>query len=526
MKKSWLRKLTKFILFLALCTPAISLAHAANNYAEGEALVVLKNNVGTLSTASLSSAAAMNYIAEVATSASAEAVTTYSELSAACGEIYVLVRSGTKSTEELIAELKKNPNVESASPNYIMFAAATRPNDTLWGNMWNMEMIRAPEAWDISTGNSNIYVAVLDSGIDIDHEDLRPNIDMSLSRNFVNPTGNSSAVINQDYGEKSKSGHGTHIAGTIAAVGNNRKGIVGVNWNTKLIALRVMDANNFTYHSWIIAAIEYIVELLKDSDIKIAALNLSIAGWHNWTPSAAKSESLLWRALNTLDQINRTVIVVAAGNDNSQIGAPATIDFPDVYRKGEYCYPASFTGLNNMIVVGGIHRTERAGHTSNWSVESVHLAAPGADVFSTYPVYVNSSGYGLGDGTSRSAPHVAGAAALVASASPDLTASEIRDILFKSANSSINPEAFVTIEIDGRSVTIYPQGITTKKLSKYGLLDVGKAVALAAGVPTTNPTKPTSPPISGGGGGGCNTGAFCFGAGTLALVVLWSIRKR
>jgi len=521
MKKSFSRNVIKFLLFLAVfCASTISPAHATGNYAEGEALVVLKNQIGALSAASLSSAAAMSYIAEVAASASAEALTTYPGLSAARGEIFVLMRSDIKSTKDLIAELENNPNVVSASRNYKMFAAATTPNDTLWGNMWNMEMIRAPEAWTITTGSNNIYVAVLDSGIDVDHEDLSANIDRNLSRNFVNPTGSSVPVEDREYGDQSLSGHGTHAAGTIAAVGNNNRGVTGINWNTRLIVLRVMNADNYAYHSWIVAGIDYIVRLLENSDIKIAAANLSIAGWHGWTPSAAKEESLLWRALHALDQLNRTVIVVAAGNDNSQIGAPAIIDYPGKYSKGQYCYPASFIGLDNMIVVGGIHRIGRAGHTSNWSSESVHLSAPGADVFSTLP----GSRYGLGDGTSRSAPHVAGAAALAAAANPDLTAREIRDILFQSANPSINPEAYNTVVIYGRSVTIDPQGIPTSRLSRYGLLDVGRAVALAAGVP--NPTPgPTSPP-SGGGGGGCNAGVFGYLAVALALAVLWGIRKK
>jgi len=407
--------------------------------------------------------------------------------------------------------------------------AAKEPNDTFWSNMWNMVQIRAPEAWDISTGSNNIYVAVLDSGIDFNHEDLRQNIDMDLSKNFVNPTGAGEPVEDQDYGDKSKTGHGTHAAGTIAAAGNNGSGVVGVNWDAKLIVLRIMDDEDKWRDSWAAAAVEYIVELLnKDPNMKIAAVNLSIAGWWDWTPSEAQEKSRLWKALRALDQLNRTVIVVAAGNDNSQIGAPAAIDYPGKYRKGDYCYPASFTGLNNMIVVGGIHRTGRAGMTSNWSTESVHLAAPGADVFSTLPVAVERSGYGLGDGTSRSAPHVAGAAALVASANPNLKANEIRDILLQSANSSANPNAFNTVDIGGRSVTIPPQGVPTNRLSKYGLLDVGKSVALAAGVPDqptkpTNPRNPTNPPSGGGGGGGCNAG---IGVGVLILIsALWSTRR-
>ena len=520
MKILWFRNVTKLFLFLAVCTLTISLAHAADNYIEGEALVVLKNKVGTLNSRSLSSEEATNYISEVATQASAKSVITYSELSLASNEIIVLMRTSTKSTEELIAELKKNPDVVSVSPNYKMYAAATKPNDAFWKNMWNMELICAPEAWEISTGKDNIYVAVLDSGIDARHEDLSRNIDRNLSRSFVNPTGSGEPVEDQDYDDKSWSGHGTHISGTIAAVGNNREGVAGVIWNAKIIALRVMTSENWTPHSYIIAAIDYLVELLKDPNRKIVALNLSVAGWHDWTPMAAKEESLLWRALHTLNQLNRTVIVVAAGNAASQIGVPATVDYPLPNCKGWYCYPASYIDLDNMIVVGAIDLNKNAGVTSNWSSEKVHLVAPGVSVFSTLPVAMEG-GYGYRTGTSKSAPHVAGAAALVAaSSSRDLTAREIRDILFKSANSLVNPESPATVTVDGKPFKIDPQGIPTRKLSKYGLLNVGKAVALSAGVPY-KPNEPTPPKM---GGGGCNAVVFGFGAGALILAVLWGIR--
>ena len=504
--KSGPRNLIKFFLLLAiLCMPRVSTALDVNNYVEGEALVVLRNNIGTLNATSLNHTAAINYIGGVAGSASAEVVTTYSELSAAGGEIFALIRSETKSTEELIAELEINPNVVSASPNYIMYAAVKEPNDTHWDKMWNMKSIRAHEAWDISTGNSNVYVAVLDSGIDAGHEDLKDNIDRVHSRNFV--PGDSGLVDDKDYDDKSRSGHGTHIAGIAAATGNNKKGVAGVAWNAKLIVLRIMDADNMASHAWTIAGIDYLVGLLRDNpDMKVAAANLSIAGWRSLSPSDAKEEPL-WIALDKLDKLNRTVIVVAAGNDYSQIGEPAIFDYSGTYEKGQYCYPASYIGLNNMIVVAGTYHNS-ASITSNWSAVSVHLAAPGVGVYSTLP----GSSYGLRDGTSKAAPHVAGAAALVASANPDLTASKIREILLQSANPGINPEAPVSVEIDNEWVTINPQRISTKRLSRYGLLNVGKAVALAAGVPY-HPTEPNTPKSD--GGGGCNAG---IAVGVLIIV--------
>ena len=144
MKKLQLRNAAAVLLCLTalLWMSASYPAYAGGNYVEGEALVVLKNRLGTLNAASLSGAAGKSYIQGVAASAGAEAVTTYSALSLADGEIFIHVRSATKSTEELITELKKNPDVISASPNYVGRVLAA-PNDPRLGELWGMRAIGA-----------------------------------------------------------------------------------------------------------------------------------------------------------------------------------------------------------------------------------------------------------------------------------------------------------------------------------------------------------------------------------------------
>jgi subtilisin family serine protease len=457
-------------------------------YAPGEALVMLKNRVGQLSASALSSAAAERYISGVAMNVGAKAVTTYASLSEAQDGIFVLIRSETKSTEELVAELKNNPDVASVSPNYRV-RAAKDPNDPQYGELWGMKSIKADAAWDTTTGSDEVYVAVIDSGVYASHEDLSPNIDRTRSRNFVNPTGSSTPVNDQNYNDGD--GHGTHVAGTIAAVGNNGIGVVGINWNAKIIALRVLDDDGKGYNSWIIAAIDYLVGLLRENpSLRVPAVNLSLGGWDPETPSEAQT-SALWRAFQSIDATNRSVIVVAAGNESHEVGAPApyTIARKEII-KGDYCYPASFTGLNNLIVVGAIDKDNEALSSStggsSWSSSGVHLAAPGTNIMSTYTF----PPYSISSGTSMAAPHVAGAAALVASHRPGLTANQLKTLLCGTANGGVNPKSPGTVW----GYTIPPQNVPDRTLSRYGLLDV--SAALKTEVPTVPVTGITVTPSS------------------------------
>jgi subtilisin family serine protease len=459
-----------FFSFFAL--PLGGPAAWAAEYAPGEALVVLKNGIGLLNAATVSSAGGKSYVASVASSVGASAPVTYAALSEASDKVIVLMRSATKSTEELIADLEKNPNVENASPNYRVYAAERTPNDPIYGDgsLWGMKRIRAHEAWDTTTGGDNVYVAVIDSGITPNHEDLAANFDATLSKNFTS----SSSTPARDDNYMDEDGHGTHVSGTIAAVGNNGLGVTGVNWKAKIIALRALAGEEGGHDSWIIAALNYVAELLQaDPDLILPAVNLSLGGWSPYTPQDAVSTAE-WLAYKAVDQTNRAVIVVAAGNEASQIGAPATVTINDPernikYDTGDYCYPASFIGLDNMIVVGAIDSENDGYSRTNWSSEAVHVVAPGVDIISTY-----LQGYDSISGTSMATPHVTGAAALLASGRSDITptASMLKELLLANANPNINPKAPASIP----GVVIPPQSVPDTTVSKHGLIDGKKAM--------------------------------------------------
>ncbi|MDR2178958.1 MAG: Ig-like domain-containing protein [Synergistaceae bacterium] len=447
------------VLFFAV--PVFAAPAKTPQYVEGEALVLLKNNTleRKLTAQSVERGGGRIYANSVAAKVGARAEQIYGALSARAGEIFTLVKSDVMTTEELIAGLEKDPNVVSAVPNYI-FRAAKVPDDPSYSALWGMEKVNAPAAWEKVTGG-DVYVAVLDTGVDYNHEDLSANTAVSWAVNFTN---NSTGYMDIY-------GHGSHVSGTIGAVGNNKKGVAGVNWNTKIIPLKVLGDNNYGNGSWITAGVNKVVEYLENNPgMRIPAANLSIIGWWSNTPAQLIAlNNAYWRAFKTLSDMNTTVIVVCAGNEEKEVGQPDA--------QGQYAYPASFTGIDNMIVVGAIDHVDKAASFTNWSETFVDLVAPGVGILSTLPGHK----YSAWSGTSMATPHVAGAVALLASYRPDLNAAELKALILSTARSDVNPISSSTYNT------------TNQKVSRLGLLDVGAAIAAAT---IDSPVPVTSVSIS------------------------------
>ncbi|MDR1621932.1 MAG: S8 family serine peptidase, partial [Synergistaceae bacterium] len=426
-------------------------------YVEGEVLVLLKNNTleKKLTARSVESGGGKIYASGVAAKAGAKLEATYGALSAQSGKIFAMMKSDVKTTEELIAELEKDPNVLSAAPNYIVYAMDTEPNDPSYSALWGMPKINAPAAWDKTTGNHDIYVGVLDTGVDYNHPDLGDNMAANWGWNFT-------GVDSADFMDRA--GHGTHVAGTIGAVGDNGKGVAGVNWTTSVIPIKVLGDGGSGTSGMIINGINKITQYLTENPtMHIAAINLSLGGWGSATPQQMKSSSY-WEAFKTLSDTNRTVIAVAAGNDHREVGKPnPNQENDDDIPVGLYVYPASFIDIDNMIVVGAIDNNNNAAAFTNWSETFVGLVAPGVGIRSTIP----NQNYSNYNGTSMATPHVAGAVALLASYRPDLTASELKELLLTTANPAINP------------VLNNSYNTENQKVSRYGLLDIGAAIEAA-----------------------------------------------
>ncbi len=406
----------------------------AAEYTSGDVLVVLKpsNPIAGVSASSLSETGSESVrTAAFAAASGAYVKKVYPAISETGGNVYALLHSD-KSPEDFARDLLENPEVIAASPNYIVRAAVT-PNDTSFGECWGMNYINAPLAWEYSTGSDNVYVAIIDTGIDFNNPDIAANVDIKNS----GYTSTFSTALDQN-------GHGTHVAGIIGAVGNNSMGIAGVCWNVKLLAIRVLDAEGNGSISDVIAGIDYVTECIKNG-LNIRAVNLSLETYLPESPTYDNLSSMpLWQAFKDLDSLNHAVIVVAAGNHSTAVGQPTTRTETSglrvVFTPGQYVYPASFKWLDNMISVSAI---DTNGNLADFSNTNADISAPGSHILSTWlqsSATARADGVSLAEssGTSMASPFVAGAAALLSSLNPESTAYQIKTAILNGSGSVLN----------------------------------------------------------------------------------------
>jgi subtilisin family serine protease len=273
------------------------------------------------------------------------------------------------SVEEAVRLYRENPDVEYAEPNYLVRAAVI-PNDTRFTEQWHLintgqtvngtvgtvgADIDAPEAWGITEGTSSVIVAVIDSGVDKNHPDLKDNL--LAGHDFVD-----------DYSEPDDlNGHGTHVAGIIGAVSNNAQGIAGIAWNIKIMPLRALDQNGEGTIADVVDAIAFAAE----NNVKI--INMSFA-----------NSSYVQTLYNSIKAYPDILFIAAAGNE----GAQATGDNNDVIP----IYPASFD-LANIISVTATDQNDNLSSFSNSGLKSVDIAAPGENILSTIPSFITGITY-------------------------------------------------------------------------------------------------------------------------------------
>lgn len=290
-------------------------------------------------------------------------------------------------------------HVEFAEPNYLIFAANVFPNDARLGELWGLHNIGqtggkkdadvdAPAAWEITQGSAEVVVGVIDTGIDYLHEDLAANIwtnPAEVPGNGVDDDGNGYVddvrgwdFVNNDNDPMDDHWHGTHVAGTIAAVGNNGVGVAGLNWHVKLIPLKFLDQIGTGTTSDAVEAIQY-------------AASFGVRITNNSWGSSSSSKSLE-RAIAK----SGALFVASAGNTG---GAPG--------------YPAALS-LQNILSVAATDENDVLATFSSYDAQSVDLGAPGVKILSC----VTQNKYGHASGTSMAAPHVAGAASLLLAQDP------------------------------------------------------------------------------------------------------------
>lgn len=491
-----------FYLFLLL----ISIPAYAADYVPGDVIVVLKpsESESKLTASSLGTTGSESLrTASFAASSGASVKKIYSAVSQAGNNIYALMHSETKSPDLLAQELLQNPEVIAASPNYKIHAAAT-PNDTYFSDCWGLTFIDAPSAWDITTGSNNVYVAVIDSGIDDTNPDITANVAAEYGTNTI---GGSSA--RDDYG------HGTHVAGIIGAAGNNKLGVSGVNWNVGLISVKALDKRGQGEFSQVIAAIDYVIGLIQDG-VNIKAVNMSVETYLSIAPTHDNLVKMpLWRAFKALDDLNEAVIVVAAGNHSVAVGQPTTrrevSNGVVVFGTGYYVYPPSFQGLNNMISVSAL---DTEGNMASFSNTSADIAAPGVNITSTWlqsnTKLIKEDGTSIASiqGTSMAAPFVSGAAALLASVRPSSSAYQLKRTILDGSGSKLNLPAI--LEYQAANTNIPYAAAENKEYSDYNDYEE----------PKESNTQDNTTTAKTGGGGGCNGTVRNIFAGIMILALV------
>ncbi len=340
--------------------------------------------------------------------------------------IVIVKRPVFETTYSAVKTLAQNNLVDIAEPNYI-YKANRLSDDPLMGQLWGLRNIGqkdssgkvgivgidtgVEQAWDIETGSDKMVVAVIDTGVDFEHPDLVANLWSNEAELNGKPDvdDDNNGVIDDVHGYNAITGkgnadddhgHGSHCAGTIGAKGNDGKGIVGVVWNVKLMAVKFLDKNGSGTLENALKSIDY-------------ATKMGAKVMNNSWGGGGFSQTLF-------DAIKRSneagaLFIAAAGNDGSN-------------NDTRPAYPASYDIANVISVAAMDNQGAKAGF-SNFGKRTVHIGAPGVNVYSS----TNGGAYDSWSGTSMAAPHVAGVAALVWSHEPELTALQLKERLLLTA---------------------------------------------------------------------------------------------
>jgi subtilisin family serine protease len=348
-------------------------------------------------------------------------------------DTYILALDSSKSVKELIEDYKKTGLFKYVEPNYVGSGHGFQntPNDTYFNRQWSHYNdgtfsasnatsdadIDTDLAWDITQGDPNLIVAILDSGAKLDHPEFSGRIWVNTnenedgsdtdSNNFVDDI-NGWDFVNNDNDPTDDHGHGTNVGGIALASGNNNLGYAGVNWNSKIMICKILDEENSGYYSWWADAIYYAV------DNGASVINMSVGG--------DGSSTLLEDAVNYAYD-NNVPVVVSTGNQNSVIQ-----------------YPAQYA---NAFAIGSTNPDDTRSVPFFWNETSgsnygpaLDFVAPGNYIYGLNNSSNTNYNYYWG-GTSQAAPHVAGLISLLLSVDSNLTVDEIRTILEETSEDEV-----------------------------------------------------------------------------------------
>ena len=383
------------------------------------------------------------------------------------GEGFFLLTTPGAGVADVTGWAAGSPHVASVEPDFVI-APTTIPNDPSFGSLWGLHNtgqsgglvdadIDAPAAWETTTGSRSVVIAVIDTGVDYTHRDLAANAWRNageIAGDGIDNDGNGFVddvygwdFANRDADPMDDNGHGTHVAGTIGAVGGNGTGVVGVNWQVSIMALKFLSGSGSGSTSGAIGAINYATRMKRDFGVNVVATNNSWGGG-GFSTSLRDAIAAGGRA--------GILFVAAAGNDGTN---------NDVTPH----YPSNYSN-DAVISVAATDRSNRLASFSNFGATSVDVAAPGVSITSTLP----GNRYASYSGTSMATPHVAGIVGLLAAANPAATAVEIRTAILS---------------------TTTPVAALAGRMTTGGLVNAAAAVAaILPAPPVDSGTPPTEPP--------------------------------
>jgi thermitase len=317
------------------------------------------------------------------------------------------------------------PEPQGAVPPSYLNRAASGPNDPMFGDQWSLENsgqrggiakadISALAAWEKTKGTNKVVIAVLDSGVDYTHPDLINNM-WVRPPNTARYTDDQLGTVDDAHGFNAidntgdpmdENGHGTHCAGIIGAEGDNNEGIAGVNWKVEIMPLKFMNASGSGTTKDAIKAINYVIDR-KRAGVNVRVIN---ASWGSTMKSKALEDAIR--------QAGEEGVLFIAAAGNSSANADRSPHYPAGYN------------LPNVISVAALNRNDELASFSNYGAKSVHIAAPGAEILSTWL----GGAFEEHSGTSMATPEVVGVAGLVLSVEPDISVKGLRQRLFDSVD--------------------------------------------------------------------------------------------
>ena len=364
------------------------------------------------------------------------------------------------SVKEAMGFYQRNPGVLYAEPNFIVRTMST-PNDTRFNEQWGLNNIGqsggTPDAdidgaaaWDLTTGSTDVIVTVIDSGVDYNHPDLAANMfrnTADCNNNGIDDDGNGFIddcfgidTANNDSDPMDDNNHGTHVAGIIGAVGNNGIGVVGINWDIKIMACKFVKANGSGTIADAIDCLDY-VKTMRDRGLNIVATSNS---WGGGGFSQALSDAI------EAQRERGMLFVTAAGNGNF-FGIGQNNDTAPFYPCNYY--------LPNIICVASTTRTDARSTFSNFGRRTVHVGAPGSEILST----IRGNAYGFSSGTSMATPHVTGVAALLKAHDSGSDWRSIKNLILAG----------------GDSITSLTNTVTQKRLNAFSALTCTDSMLLS-----------------------------------------------